>query len=71
MSEFDKVLEDIKAREVAMGIQIAVLQADQDNVRAELKDCVNELCYQCGDYKTAHMGSCDDCRWKAVKEGLR
>ena len=71
MSEFDKVLEDIKAREVSMGIQIATLQADRDNARAELKDCVNELCYQCGSYKSAHLGSCDDCRWKAVKEGLR
>ena len=71
MSEFDKVLDDIKQREVNMGIQIATLQAERDNLRAELKDCVNELCYQCGSYKTAHLGSCDDCRWKAVKEGLR
>lgn len=71
MSEFDKVLDDIKQREVNMGIQIATLQAERDNLRAELKDCVNELCYQCGNYKTAHLGSCDDCRWKAVKEGLR
>jgi len=38
---------------------------------ADLKDCVNELCYQCGQYKTAHLGSCDNCRWKAVKEGFR
>jgi len=71
MSEFDKFLEEIKAREVAVGIQIVELQAERDNLRAELKDCVNELCYQCGSYKTAHLGSCDDCRWKAVKEGLR
>ena len=71
MSEFDKFLEEIKAREVAVGIQIVELQAERDNLRAELKDCVNELCYQCGSYKSAHLGSCDDCRWKAVKEGLR
>lgn len=36
-----------------------------------LKDCVNELCYQCGQYKTAHLGSCNGCRWLAVKEGFR
>jgi hypothetical protein len=71
MSEFDKVLEDIKKREIDMGIQLATMQADRDNIRADLKDCVNELCYQCGQYKTAHLGSCDDCRWKTVKEGLR
>lgn len=27
-------------------------------------DCRNELCYKCGEYKTAHLGSCDGCRWK-------
>ena len=64
MSDFDKVLEDIKQREVFQGIEIA-------NLKAELKDCVNELCLMCGSYKTAHLGSCDDCRWKKVKEGLR
>ena len=71
MSEFDKVLEDIKQREIDMGIQIATLQADRDNIRAELRDCVNELCLQCGQYRTEHLGSCDGCRWKKVKEGLR
>jgi lipopolysaccharide biosynthesis regulator YciM len=71
MSEFDKVLEDIKQREIEMGIQIATLQADRDNIQAELRDCVNELCLQCGQYRTEHLGSCDSCRWKKVKEGLR
>lgn len=38
---------------------------------SDLKDCVNELCLKCGQYRTEHLGSCDGCRWKAVKEGLR
>ena len=71
MSEFDKVLEDIKQREIDMGIQIATLQADRDYIKADLRDCVNELCLQCGQYQTEHLGSCDGCRWKKVKEGLR
>ena len=29
-----------------------------------LADCRNELCQRCGQYKTAHLGSCDGCRWK-------
>ena len=37
----------------------AVKQAKRD-----LKDLRNELCYKCGEYKTRHLGSCDDCRWK-------
>lgn len=29
-----------------------------------LADCRNELCQRCGKYHTAHLGSCDGCRWK-------
>lgn len=71
MSELDKVLDGIKQREIDMGIQIANLQADRDNIRADLKDCVNELCLKCGAYHESYLGACDGCRWKAVKEGLR
>ena len=71
MSDFDKVLEDIKQREIDMGIQIATLQADRDNIRADLKDCVNELCLKCGAYHESYLGACDGCRWKTVKEGFR
>ena len=31
--------------------------------------CVNELCLKCGDYRTEHEGSCDGCRWKALRKG--
>ena len=71
MSELNKVLEDIKQREIDMGIKIATLQADRDNIRAELKDCVNELCLKCGAYHESYLGACDGCRWKAVKEGFQ
>lgn len=33
--------------------------------KRNLKDCRNELCLRCGQYKTAHLGSCDGCRWRA------
>lgn len=29
----------------------------------DLKDCRNELCLKCGEYKQRHMGACDGCRW--------
>lgn len=32
----------------------------------DLKDCRNELCLRCGDYKMAHRGACDGCRWRNV-----
>ena len=34
------------------------------DLRRALKDCRNELCLNCGDYKLAHKGACDGCRWK-------
>ena len=33
------------------------------NSQAQVQDCRNELCLSCGQYKTAHLGSCDGCRW--------
>ena len=36
-----------------------------ERLEAELHTCRNELCLRCGQYKTRHLGSCDDCRWKA------
>lgn len=62
MSEFDKTLEEIKKREVDMGIQIA-------NLQANLKDCVNELCLKCGQYRREHEGACDGCRWQKPRRG--
>lgn len=35
-----------------------------EQAKRDLKDLRNELCLRCGDYKTAHLGSCDGCRWK-------
>lgn len=64
MSELDKFLERTKQDSIDKMIEIV-------NLKANLKDCVNELCLKCGQYKTQHLGSCDDCRWKTVKEGFR
>lgn len=33
-------------------------------MKRALKDCRNELCLKCGDYKMRHKGACDGCRWK-------
>lgn len=35
-----------------------------NELKRELNMCRNELCLKCGDYKTAHLGSCNGCRWK-------
>lgn len=45
---------------------IVEAKADHDRLKSELRDCRNELCLRCGQYKTAHLGSCNGCRWKDV-----
>lgn len=35
-----------------------------EELRRDLKDCRNELCFRCGEYKQRHLGACDGCRWK-------
>ena len=50
---------------------LAYATTDISNQVSDLKDCVNELCLKCGQYRTEHLGSCDGCRWKRVKEEVR
>ena len=38
-------------------------------LEGDLRDCVNELCYKCGNYREEHLGACDGCRWKDVRHG--
>ena len=38
--------------------------------KSELAAMRNELCYKCGNYREAHNGACDGCRWeKAALKG--
>ena len=41
-------------------------KADHDRMLSELRDCRNELCLRCGNYREKHLGACDGCRWKDV-----
>lgn len=34
------------------------------SVCRELKDCRNELCLRCGNYRESHNGACDGCRYR-------
>ena len=42
----------------------AALRAENTELKRDLKDCRNELCLRCGDYKQRHLGACDGCRWR-------
>jgi hypothetical protein len=37
---------------------------DTNLTPSDIADLRNELCLRCGQYKAAHIGACDGCRWK-------
>lgn len=57
--------------DMEVSANMAALTSIIINIESDLKDCVNELCYQCGKYHTAFEGSCDGCRWLDVKVSYR
>ena len=50
---------------------LAAACKERDELKKELSVMRNELCYKCGNYREAHNGACDGCRWKkaALKGG--
>ena len=44
---------------------------ERDELKKELAAMRNDLCCKCGNYREAHNGACDGCRWKkaALKGG--
>ena len=49
-------------------IRMALASAckERDELKKELDSMRNELCYLCGNYREAHNGACDGCRWKGM-----
>ena len=41
---------------------------ERDELKKQLHEAKNELCYLCGKYREAHNGACDGCRWKGRKQ---
>lgn len=42
----------------------ALADAKIERLERELRECRNELCLKCGDYKQRHLGACNGCRWR-------
>ena len=37
---------------------------ERDELKKQLHEAKNELCYLCGKYREAHNGACNGCRWR-------
>ena len=44
--------------------EIGQLQEELHEAKSELNAMRNELCCKCGNYREAHNGACDGCRWE-------
>ena len=56
LQEAQETIDILKSNDMIQSLAVA-------NLKAELEDCRNELCYKCGDYKMRHKGVCNGCRW--------
>lgn len=46
-------------------LDMAVSKTDKVlRLKEELHDMKNELCQYCGEFKHAHDGACDGCKWR-------
>ena len=43
---------------------LAATCKERDEARKQLHEAKNELCCKCGNYREAHNGACDGCRWE-------
>ena len=41
---------------------------ERDEMKKELAAMRNELCCNCGNYREAHNGACDGCRWREAAQ---
>ena len=46
---------------------LAAACKERDEARKQLHEAKNELCFKCGNYRDAHNGACDGCRWKEAQ----
>ena len=42
---------------------------ERDEMKKELHEAKNELCFKCGNYRDAYNGACNGCRWNGVSDG--
>ena len=62
--EFAKTIQFLKEELPKIGVTIFKLRCENQSLSVMLKDCRNELCERCGNYKEAHRGACNGCRWE-------
>ena len=58
------MLENHASERAALVAEIEKLRKQLEQTQTERDVLRNELCCKCGNYREAHNGACDGCRWK-------
>lgn len=45
-------------------LKIELQGIENKDIINAVKEMKNELCLKCGNYKRAHLGECEGCRWQ-------
>lgn len=67
ITHFNKTVADMDikvADKMTILGMITAIGYQSAHEHADFRDCRNELCLRCGQYKTKHLGSCNGCRWE-------
>ena len=43
---------------------LAAACKERDELKKQLHTMRNDLCFKCGNYRDAHNGACNGCRWE-------
>ena len=63
-SQAADMLENHASDRAALVAEVEKLRKQLEQTQAERDAMRNELCYKCGNYREAHNGACDGCRWE-------
>ena len=62
-TEIIETVDNLKNTAEELKTMIAECETKISMLQMNLRDCRNELCLKCGNYKNAHNGACNGCRW--------
>ena len=56
-------IENLTSAQAAMVKEFDKKLEELHEAKSELAAMRNELCFKCGNYREAHNGACNECRW--------
>lgn len=68
IDEIRQTMADLRQTANRMKVVLEAREEELANTKAQLRECVKELCRMCKDDQYPENGTCKTCQWQAVKE---